>query len=160
MKPGYDSRPRVPAATPKREAVRLRMFETAWWQWSDCCLGEKKCMHDGEYALGARVEKAYLGVVLDAGEHDGVDGQLPFLGCRHGVYKCDHKDGLSKRLERSLGFYLATIAKGVHLICGRPKVSWMLRQLGYGQILDLSILFLSVERYFRMREEGERRFRR
>jgi hypothetical protein len=27
MKPGYDSRPRVPAATPKSEAVRLRMFE-------------------------------------------------------------------------------------------------------------------------------------
>lgn len=27
MKPGYDSRPSVPAATPKREAVRLRMLD-------------------------------------------------------------------------------------------------------------------------------------
>jgi hypothetical protein len=30
MKPGYDSRPRVPAATPNSEAVRLRMLETTW----------------------------------------------------------------------------------------------------------------------------------
>jgi hypothetical protein len=30
MKPGYDSRPSVPAATPKREAVRLRMLEMTW----------------------------------------------------------------------------------------------------------------------------------
>jgi len=30
MKPGQDSRPRVPAATPKSDAVRARMFETVW----------------------------------------------------------------------------------------------------------------------------------
>jgi len=28
MKPGKDSSPRVPAATPKSEAVKARMFET------------------------------------------------------------------------------------------------------------------------------------
>jgi hypothetical protein len=30
MKPAYDSRPNVPAATPKSDAVRLRMLETTY----------------------------------------------------------------------------------------------------------------------------------
>ena len=30
MKPGYDSRPNVPAATPKRDAVRFRIFEMVY----------------------------------------------------------------------------------------------------------------------------------
>jgi len=40
MKPVYDSKPSVPAATPKSEAVRLRMFETTWWRVSDSCVEE------------------------------------------------------------------------------------------------------------------------
>lgn len=84
MKPGYDSRPRVPAATPKRDAVRLRMFETTWWQLSEWCGWKKGCVRCEVHPAGRWVALTYLGVVLHAGDDDGVDGQLPFFSRRHG----------------------------------------------------------------------------
>lgn len=75
MKPGYDSRPRVPAATPKREAVRLRMFETTWW---------RQLVHVGDMCrthacMRVRVGGTYLGVVLHTSVNNRADSQLPFL---------------------------------------------------------------------------------
>jgi hypothetical protein len=45
MNPGYDSRPSVPAATPKSEAVRLRMLDMT------CSVGE---VGGGGGGLGGR----------------------------------------------------------------------------------------------------------
>ena len=70
MKPVYDSMPRVPAATPNRDAVRLRIFETTcvarvsastyvWW----CLL----------------VARAYLSIVLHASQNNGGNGKLSFF---------------------------------------------------------------------------------
>jgi len=67
MKPGYDSRPRVPAAMPKREAVRLRMLDMT------CEMGLV-----GGWVCGRRRCK-YLVVVLHARRHDGIDSEFALL---------------------------------------------------------------------------------
>lgn len=57
MNPGYDSRPNVPAATPKSDAVRLRMFEMTCGKWSQQrCFSRVQEMHvkmeDGSSGAG------------------------------------------------------------------------------------------------------------
>jgi hypothetical protein len=58
MKPGYDSRPRVPAATPKREAVRLRMLDVTCG-----CV----CQYAEPEARGNRARHGGLGEELGRG---------------------------------------------------------------------------------------------
>jgi len=78
MKPVYDSRPNVPAATPKRDAVRLRMLEMT-------CVESVLVQEDqsgGETRLMSRNMaqrawwRAYLGIVLYAACDDWVDGEF------------------------------------------------------------------------------------
>jgi hypothetical protein len=52
MKPGYDSRPSVPAATPKSEAVRLRMLDVTYG-----------CQYAGPEARANRARRGGLQVV-------------------------------------------------------------------------------------------------
>lgn len=63
MKPAYDSRPSVPAATPKSDAVRLRMLEMTWSSAS-------------VVRVPAVLTVRYLIVVLHATCDNGVDCEL------------------------------------------------------------------------------------
>jgi len=69
MKPGYDSRPNVPAATPKRDAVRFRIFEMVY-------SGKREHLCRADVDRGV---KGYLGVVLHTSLYYRVDGKFPFV---------------------------------------------------------------------------------
>lgn len=76
MKPAYDSRPSVPAATPKSDAVRLRMLDTTC---GDEGLVTGYGRDNVHVASVSGSVWAYLGVVLDAGSDNRVDGELPLF---------------------------------------------------------------------------------
>jgi len=76
MKPVYDSRPSVPAATPKSDAVRLRILDMTWCREGvSSRINEKRGGNVG-VCLGPSLASwcAYLGVVLDAGSDNWIDG--------------------------------------------------------------------------------------
>jgi hypothetical protein len=81
MKPGYDSSPSVPAATPNSDAVRLRMFEMTCGNCEHADRGKKmrRSPEQGSASVVASKVVSYLVVVLYAGSDDGVDGELALL---------------------------------------------------------------------------------
>lgn len=75
MKPGYDSRPRVPAATPNSEAVSARIFDTV-------CGGDmrKSALREmATWVLQGMMGSTHASVVLEAVGDHGMDGHLPFI---------------------------------------------------------------------------------
>jgi hypothetical protein len=102
MKPGYDSRPSVPAAIPNNDAVRLRMFEMTC---SKCEHTERRKETRSSLELGMAAVMAgvasYLVVVLYAGSDDGVDGELALLVERRRSH-CG-SFGVGRRPQYSLG---------------------------------------------------------
>lgn len=60
MNPGYDSRPSVPAATPKSDAVRLRMFEMTCGERS-----QRKCYSEAEEEMHGKMVACSFGASCD-----------------------------------------------------------------------------------------------
>jgi hypothetical protein len=102
MKPGYDSRPSVPAAMPNNDAVRLRMFEMTCVK---CEHAERRRETRSSLELGRAAVVAgvvsYLIVVLYAGSDDGVDGEFTLLVERRSSH-CGSLD-VGRRPQYSLG---------------------------------------------------------
>jgi hypothetical protein len=88
MKPGYDSRPSVPAATPNSDAVRLRMLEMTCGE-CEYTSRATRCDDTTERVSASVVVQmvlSYLVVVLHAGADYGIDSEFALFVER----RCSH----------------------------------------------------------------------